>query len=612
MNCTIPQMLVALARRRAGRPALRHREGGGYRDLSWTDLETIVHGFGRGLLQLGLACGDRVAIMAPNGPDWVFADLGTMTAGALSVSIYHTEGLPSVLHILKDSGSRFLFTHSPEMAARILDRSEELPHLQRVILLQGSLDHAQVLSRREFLAGGEAVSAAVLQKRLDAGSAADAATLIYTSGTTGFPKGVQLTHGSILANLGDCGQLFDIGPDDVCLSFLPLSHVFERVDGYYFMLNRGAVIAYAESLEAVAANMLEIRPTVMISVPRLYEKVYARVLEKVQAGSWFRRQIFAAALLVGRSAARRGLAGRRSGMLLRTAAALARHLVFSRMQEGLGGRLRFFISGGAPLSPAIAEFFLAAEISIYEGYGLTESAGGIAVNTPQARRLGTVGKPFPGVAVRIDADGEILLRGPAIFSGYWKRPEETAEAFTADGWFRTGDLGRIDEDGYLAITDRKKDLIVTAGGENIAPQYLENLFKTDAFIDKALVFGDRKPYLTALIIPNLERLEAFARENALPCADACALVKHPAVLRLFRARIDRLQENLASFQRIKRFTLLSGDFHRREITPTLKIRRNLVYDHYRQVLEEMYQPIGHGFHDNGFCIVEELSGDERS
>jgi long-chain acyl-CoA synthetase len=377
------------------------------------------------------------------------------------------------------------------------------------------------------------------------------------------------------------------------------------------MLSRGVVIAYAESLEAVPANLAEVRPTVMISVPRLYEKMHAKVLEHGQSGPWIRRSLFAAAVGAGREYARRELAGERPGLLLGARAALARRLVFGRLRQRLGGRLRFFISGGAPLSRDVAEFFLAAGIRIYEGYGLTESAGGIAVNAPQAIRLGTVGRLFRNIRVRIADDGEILLQGTGIFRGYWQRPEETAAAFTPDGWFRTGDIGTLDADGYLSITDRKKDLIITAAGENIAPQLLENRLKGDRYIANALIYGDRKPYLTALLVPNAENLAGWAGENGITFADHCELVSHPRVLQMLRERLDRLQQDLASFQHIKRFTLLSGDFSKKEITPTLKIRRNLVYARYRDLLESMYEPAGHGIHDRGFCIVEELEPAER-
>lgn len=611
MNWTLPQMVVDLAGRRQGQPALRRKENGTYRAIPWNTLGAEITRFGRGLLHLGLNRGDRVALMAPNAPEWAYADLGAMAVGGVTVPIYHTEQIEAVRHILDDSGSRFLFLNSPALAARLLQQREKLPHLERLILLTGSLDHAAALGLENFLTLGEQVPLETFEKTLRAGGQEELATLIYTSGTTGLPKGVRLTHRNILTNVEECRQQFEIGPADECLSFLPLSHVFERVDGFYFMLRQGVVIAYAENFETVPANMAEVRPTIMVSVPRLYEKMYARVLDQVRAGSRLRRHLFFAALRAGRRRARLELAGERPAPWLRVITGLGNRLVFSRLKQRLGGRLRYFISGGAPLSPELAEFFLAAGVDIFEGYGLTESAGGIAVNTPQARRLGTVGRPFPGTEVRLDADGEILLRGDAIFEGYWNRPEESREAFTADGWFRTGDIGRFDEDGFLAITDRKKDIIVTASGENIAPQFLENRFKTDPLIANAVVYGDRKPYLTALLVPKMDNLAAFARENGVGFSDNCELVSHPRVLQAVREHVDSLQEELTPFQRVKRFTLLSGDFSRQELTPTLKVRRNLVRDHYREIFEGMYRAKDHAIHDSGFCIVENLTEEEK-
>lgn len=607
---TLPQTVLDLAQKREGLVALRRKEGGAYRDVSWGRMAEEIRRYGRALLHLGIARGDRVAIMAPNGPEWVYADLGAMAAGALSVPVYHTEGMNALRHIVADSESRFLFVSSPRVAAEVLSTPEKVPALERVILLEGALEDPRALSLADFLAGGDRVSPELLAQAVASGRPEDVATIVYTSGTTGVPKGACLTHRNILSNVEACARLFPIGPGDACLSFLPLSHVFERVDGYYFMLCQGVTIAYAEGLETVAANLQEVRPTVMISVPRLYEKMYGRVMEKALSEPALKRRLFFAALRAGRSGARQRLAGRRPGILQRAALALADRAVFSRLRERLGGRLRFFISGGAPLGREIAEFFDSAGMPIYEGYGLTETAGGIAVNTPEARRPGTVGRPFPNTEVRMAEDGEILLRGSGVFPGYWKRPEETREAFT-DGWFSTGDVGVVDAEGFLSITDRKKDLLITASGENIAPQPLENLFKSDPLLANALVHGDRKPYLTALLAPNLENLENFAREQGIAFADPCDLVTHPRILEEVRRRIDRLQEGLPSIQRIKRFTLLSRDFSRQELTPTLKIRRKVVSEHFRGVLDGMYLPQDRGIHDAGFCIVEDLTEAEK-
>jgi long-chain acyl-CoA synthetase len=330
-------------------------------------------------------------------------------------------------------------------------------------------------------------------------------------------------------------------------------------------------------------------------------------MEQVLSGYRLRKQIFFGALHASLSCVRRETAGERPGMLLQGLTRLARQLVFGKLRQRLGGRVRFFISGGAPLARDVAEFFLAVGIPVYEGYGLTETAAGIAVNTPQALRLGSVGRPFAGTEVRLAADGEILVRGAGVFAGYWQLPEETAQAFD-DGWFRTGDIGAIDGDGFLRITDRKKDLIVTAGGENIAPQFLENLLKTDKFLANAMVCGDRKPFLTALLVPNFDNLEKYARYKRINFLNHCDLVRHPRILDLVRRRIDRLQADLPPFQRIRRFALLSRDFGKEEMTPTMKLKRRVVREHFHRTLEEMYLPRDHGVHDSGVCHVEATDG----
>ncbi len=610
MAKTIPKMILDLASERSDKVALRRKKEGTYRDITWKDLESQVRLFGRAMMRVGIEKGDRVAIMSPNAPEWVYCDLGAMAAGGLSVPVYHTEGLDTILHILKDSGSRLLFIHSALIAKDILARRDELPQLKKIVLLYDDEATMGVQTLADFLTGGDEVPFEELERRLVQTGAEEIATIVYTSGTTGAPKGVCLTHRNILSNLEACADTFPIGPGDECLSFLPLSHVFERVDGYYFMLRNGVVISYAESIDTVTVNLQEVRPTVMISVPRLYEKMYARVMERVLSGPYLRKQIFFAALRAGRAHVRIENEGREPSAPLRAVVKLARKAVFSKLTERLGGRMRFFISGGAPLAGDIDLFFRAAGIPVYEGYGLTETAGGIAVNSPEASRAGTVGRIFPNTEARIAEDGEILLRGDGVFETYWERPDDTRNAFT-DGWFMTGDTGKLDKDGFLSITDRKKDIIVTAGGKNIAPQPIENRFKSDKFIANTVVFGDKRPFLVALIVPNLENVEKFARSKRLDFLNHCDLVNLPQVLRLIRERVDHLQKDLPSFQRIKRFTLLSQDLASSQVTPTLKVKRKVVEGDFREVLEAMYHHQDHGIHDAAFCIVDSGTEEEN-
>ena len=606
MTETVPRMIFDKAKDFAGGPALRHKVEGQYRDISWQEMVDQARRFGRALLAMGLGPGERVAIMAPNGPNWVFADLGTMAAGGVTVPVYQTETLANLLDILQDSGSRFLFLQSPFSDRALVKKLDQLPDLEKVILFHGRRDDSHFIRLDEFLEAESREQDDLLNRRLADGEGNGTATLVYTSGTTGRHKGVILTHDNILASITAAAQVFDIGEEDVCLSFLPLSHVFERVDGYYLMLHQGAVIAYAESIDSVPQNLREVRPTLAISVPRLYEKMYQRIMEQVRASSRLKQQIFFGALEIGQAYTTAVMAGRRPSVFLRAANALASPLAFTRLHRRLGGRVRYFISGGAPLLRDVAEFFFAADVPVYEGYGLTESASGIAANNPDHFRLGTVGKAFPGTEIRIADDGEILLAGPAISPGYWNLAEETEQTFR-DGWLKTGDVGELDKDGFLTITDRKKDLIVTAGGENIAPQVLEKRFKGDRYLANAIIFGDRKPFLTALLVPNFENLEKYASKHQVDFLNHCDLVNHPQVLELIRQQIDRLQHDLPSFNQVKRFTLLSRDFSsdRGEMTPTLKLKRRVVARNFEEVLENMYLDRDHGIHDTGFCMMED-------
>lgn len=603
---TLPRAIFNLAEQDPDRPALRYKVQGHYLDIPWKLMTGEIRRYASALLALNLKPGDRVAIMGPNCPRWVYADLGTMAAGGVTVPVYQTEGLDNLLPILRDSGSRILILSSLLIARELAERLDELPDLEQVVLLEGRLDHPRFVEIPLFLAGARESHGKKLEKTLARGRGSDIATLVYTSGTTGPPKGVILTHDNILSAIRGATTALEIYPGDVCLSFLPLSHVFERVDGYYLMLLRRAIIAYAESIDTVPLNLTEARPTVVIGVPRLFEKMFARIMEQVLSGSWLKKQIFFGALKVGRAFVARQQADEEPGLLLKGALLLARKAVFARLRERLGGRLRFFVSGGAPLMRNVVEFFLAAGIPIYEGYGLTETTAGITVNTPDRLRLGSVGTAFPGTSIRIAEDGEILLRGPTIFQGYWNSPEQTAVVLQ-DGWLLTGDIGRLDDDGFLAITDRKKDLIVTAGGKNIAPQNLENRFKGDPLLSNALVYGDGKPYLVALLVPNFENLEKFSHRHKIDFLNHCDLVTHPQVLERVRERVDALQKDLPSYSQVKRFVLISRDFSSEgnEVTPTLKLRRQIIAGNFHRVLEGMYLAQDHGIHDSGFCIVRE-------
>jgi long-chain acyl-CoA synthetase len=546
-----------------------------------------------GLRELGIRDGDRVAILSENRPEWAIADYACLTARCTDVPIYPTLPARQIEYILRDSGAVALVVSSAAQLEKVLAIRERLPGLRHIVTLDAvGAGQEGVLGLDELLRCGRAAVARQPEWRTHAlaASPADLATLIYTSGTTGEPKGVMLTHGNIASNVTTCCRLFTFGDRDECLSFLPLSHIFERMFGHYSMFHAGVVINYAGGIDTVAADMQECRPTLMAAVPRLYEKIHTRVLDSVRASPAPRRRIFAWARRVGEEWADRTLARAPIPPSLLLARHLADRLVFARLRARTGGRIRFFISGGAPLSAEIARFFYAAGMPILEGYGLTETSPVIAVNTDRHTKLGTVGLPIPGVEVRIADDGEIVTRGPNVMRGYYGKPAETAEALDADGWFHTGDIGLIDAEGYLRITDRKKDLIVTAGGKNIAPQPIENLAKGSKYVSNVVMVGDRRPFPIMLVVPNPEPLRVWAARRGLPADDLERLVGVPDVQLKVEREVRKMLRDLAQFEMPKKFLLLPRDFSVEggELTPTLKVRRRVVEERHRAAIEALY------------------------
>ena len=591
---TIPQLFFHQAARYGSRTFLRVKRRGSYQDIAWISLAQDVRRFAAYLLDEGVQPDDRVALLSENRPEWVIADLAIQSVGALSVPIYPSHTTPEIEQLLRDCEARMLIVSTAAQAQKCLELPQRLPCLQRLILCEGEGVDAigQGCSWHTALATGEhrlADLTAVLDERLRSLTSDRVATLIYTSGTTGEPKGVMLTQENFLSNCRAARTAIPIGETDLHLSFLPLSHVFERMAGYYLMMMQGATIAYAENMDTLPENMLEIHPTVMLGVPRFFEKLHARIQERLATAPAFKRALAYRALNVGRRSMPFRLAHQPLPWWLRWPHQLAHRLVFTPLQERLGGRLRFFVSGSAPLSPAIAEFFYSAGVTILEGYGLTETSPVIAVNRLEALRFGSVGLPLDGVDVRIADDGEILTRGPHVMRGYYRRPEDTA-AVMVDGWFRTGDIGHLDADGFLFITDRKKDLIKTSGGKFVAPQKIENLLTADPYIAQACVFGDRERFIVALIVPRFDRLAAFAASQHLPATDPTALVQHPAIHRFLDERVQICQRALASFEQIKRFAILDHELTQAagELTPTLKAKRRQIAQKYQAVLRSLY------------------------
>ncbi|HEU5049465.1 MAG TPA: long-chain fatty acid--CoA ligase [Gemmatimonadales bacterium] len=584
---------TAIDRFRRNPVALRVKRGGRWISLSYDELLERVQALSLGLGELGVRAGDRVGLLSENRPEWAIADYACLTARCTDVPVYPTLPPKQIEYILRDSGAVALLVSTREQLDKILEIRANLPALRHVIAFDERLEAEGVLPLEAVYALGRAVPElapawreAALREAPD-----DLATLIYTSGTTGEPKGVMLTHGNITTNVVASLEVLALREGDECLSFLPLSHIFERMAGHYLMLRSGTVISYASSIDAVSAEMQEVKPTVVLSVPRLFEKIYARVLETALAGSAIKRSLFFWAKRVGEEWVEYRLTGRQVPGLLDMQYWLARRLVFRKLHARVGSRLRFFVSGGAPLSADIARFFYAAGLPILEGYGLTETSPVIAVNRPERTRLGTVGPLISGVEVKIAPDGEILTRGPHVMKGYYRKPEATAEVIDAEGWFHTGDIGELDADGFLRITDRKKDLIVTAGGKNIAPQPIENLAKMNKYVANAVMIGDKRRFPAMLIVPNFEKLVAWAEHRGLIFTDMAALVALPETRAKIEREMQKALAGLAHFEMPKKFLLLPRDFtiEAGELTPKLSVRRRQVEKNFAREIEGLYE-----------------------
>jgi long-chain acyl-CoA synthetase len=552
------------------------------------DFFAATAGLAVGLEKLGVGRGDRVMLLTDNRPEWHMVDLATVDLGAADVPVYGTLTASQIAYQVKDSGSTVAVAENAEQMGKFLEIRGECPSLAHLIQIEGPCVDG-VLSLAEVVdSGTNGDSEDLFWQRAEKVAAEDLLTLIYTSGTTGQPKGVTLTHENLVQNVLPSAERALIDPDDFCLEFLPLCHVFERMLGYLYMY-RGVTKAYC-SVYHVGDLLTTIRPTVFASVPRIYEKVYDKVMDAVSTSSGLRRGLFNWALETGRRATPDVIEGRRASGL---GFALADKLVLSKVRERLGGRLRFCVSGGAPLPLFINEFFHAIGIRILEGYGLTETSPVVAVNgiAPGMTRLGTVGKAISNVEARIADDGELCVKGPSIMKGYWNLPEKTAEVFDRDGFFLTGDIAEIDGDGFIRITDRKKDIIVTAGGKNIAPQPIEAELKRSSLVDNAVIIGDRRPYLVVLLSPNSEGLEKWAESEGVAGASIEELTAHPRVLEAFAAVVASTNAGLASYEQIKKHRVLPLmlSIDDGTLTPTLKVKRRVVEQKYSDLIESMYR-----------------------
>jgi long-chain acyl-CoA synthetase len=565
--------------------ALQVREESGWRSISHREVLADVRAVAGVLQSLGVAKGDRVCLLSENRPEWAIVDYALLCSGALTVPLYPTLPANQLTYIIRHAGARVAFASTAEQAEKLRTVQAELAQLEHVI----AFDEVPGLRRLTDLIEEARDRIAENEFRIRAREVTpdDVATLIYTSGTTGEPKGVMLTHGNLTTNVQAVGQVVINGPSDIALSFLPLSHVFQRMVDYG-MFARGTTIAYVANLDFVPQALQEVRPTIAVAVPRVYEKLYAKIL----SATGLKRRLVLWARQIALDWADAVLEGRPAGAGLRARHAIADRLVFSKLRGRLGGRLRFFVSGGAPLGPQIARFFYGAGVLILEGYGLTETSPVTNVNTESEMRIGTVGKPIPGTEVMIADDGEILIRGPQIMKGYYENAEATREVIDEDGWFRTGDIGSIDADGFLRITDRKKELLVTAGGKNIAPQPVENAAKLSRFVAEAVMIGDRRPFPIMLVVPNFDSLEAWAAAEGIRAETRADLIAEERVRAHLQAEVEQRLQSFARYELPKKIALLEHEFsvESGEITPTLKVKRRVIEERYRDVIDAQYLP----------------------
>ncbi len=581
MSITTTNELFFSVVERNGDRVMLCREPSGWTPVSARQLYRWAVGVARSLDAWGIAKGDRVAILSENRAEWAIADFAAQLLGAAVVPVYPTLLPDQVEYLLRDSGARVIFLSTADQFTKFSAIRNQVG-VEKAVLMD-PVAGADAIPMRELMESGPEARDPEFDARTRSIQPDDLATIIYTSGTTGRPKGVMLTHGNLMSNLVYSGDELGMRSDDLLISYLPLSHITARhVD--YTMFKLGVTIAYCPRVEEITQALLELRPTVFVGVPRVYEKIRAQV--EARASSGLKRRLYQWALGVGRRHQAETLAGRRPSSL---SWLLAEKLLFTRVRQGLGGRSRVFISGGAPLGRELAEWFAWIGIRIHEGYGLTETSPLIALNLPRAHKLGTVGKPLPNLEVRIAEDGEILVRGPSVFRSYWNLPEETRAALE-DGWFKTGDIGRIDEDGFLSVTDRKKDLIKTSGGKFIVPQPIESKLRNHDLVSDAVVIGDRHKFPAVLIVPDFERLEAWAREQGLKFASHEQLVGLPEVRDLYQRLLEETNRDLAQFEKMKKMLLLAEGFTvaNGALTPTMKLRRRVVEERYRQRIEQLY------------------------
>ncbi len=590
---TLPELFEYIAHTYPRPDTLNYKHDGRWIPIAASDLLQRARWIAAGLLSLGIERGDRVAILSESRAEWTLTDAGCIFAGAIDVPIYPTLTPPQVQYILKDSGARALVLANEAKLDELQAILPNCPQVEHIIIFDrtnesrsAGLSLAQLSTRGQAFAKqrGEWLREVELQAKPD-----DLATIIYTSGTTGEPKGVMLTHGNLVSNLVDSSDHFSFGVADSALSVLPLSHIFER-EAMYMYLYRGMSVYFAESLETIGPNLREVHPTILVGVPRIFEKILARIRQRATEQGRASLMVLDWAINIAKNYARHLLAGKRVPALLAIQHKLASSLMFSKWKKALGGRIRLLVSGGAALPEELALIYIGAGIPIIQGYGLTETSPVITASSISENRVGTVGKPIRNVEVRIAADGEIETRGPNVMRGYYNKPAETRAVFSDDGWFKTGDIGAIDADGFLRITDRKKELFKTSGGKYIAPQPIEQLIKASPFVNQVVLIGNGRKFPAALIVPDWQRVESYVELKGIETRNHAELCKHPRIINLFERQVASLTSDLAQYEKVKKIALLENELtiESGELTPTLKVKRRVIDEKYRAVVDALY------------------------
>ena len=593
---TLVEAFEYVARIRQRPDTLNYKRDGRWCSISSDELLKRARHIAGGFYSLGLRRGDRVAILSESRPEWTLTDAGCMFAGVIDVPIYPTLTAPQVRYILKDSGARVLILANEDKFLQIREILSECPAVEQLVFFEKpSAPETPGMALAELEKRGrelEEQQPDLVNNVAHEINPEDLATIIYTSGTTGEPKGVMLTHRNLVSNMIAASSHYSFSDDDVALSVLPLSHIFER-QAMYMYLYRGLAAYFAESLDTIGPNLREVRPTILVGVPRIFEKIYARIREKVAAKGRMHIAMLSWAVSVARDYGKCLVDGKRIPLSLALQHKLATRLMFSKWREAFGGRIRVLVSGGAALPEELGLMYLGAGIPIIQGYGLTETSPGITSCTESSNRIGTVGRPIPNVEIRIAADGEIETRGPNVMRGYYNKPEETRAVFTEDGWFKTGDIGTIDEDGFLRITDRKKELFKTSGGKYIAPQPIEQMIKGSGFVNQVVLVGDGHKFPAALIVPDWERVESYAQLKGIKTSNRAELCKHPRIIDLFERQLAGLTTELAQYERVKKVALLENELtiEGGELTPTMKVKRRVVDEKYRKVIDQLYQEV---------------------